>query len=328
MDSTQLATASSAVVTSIIRNEIIREAAPTEGVVVTSDQVNAEIERVGLDNNIVTRDLAESALATQGLTDVFTAALPAEKEQVRFEIMLVESRTAASAVEAAVSAGSSLTDLSAQYSVATDIPVVQDWVPYELLANKDVAADCETLQPGQTASVLDPTAVKNLGYWLIEVIDKDDTGAIKCKVILASSLEDAQRAKERLATEDWDTVAKQYSQIYSQTPDGEFDWLTPDDVVTATFNEAAFSMPLNVISDPIVEREIQTNGAYWVIHLLERETRSLSDSVASSLASVAFDSWYTQVSQTADVENLLTPQQQSLAIDKVYQLDRERRCVR
>lgn len=316
IDPTQLAAAADSVTTGIIRDEIIRQAAPTQGVVVTSDEVNAEIDRVGLDKNRVTQDLAEASLATQALTDNFKAALPAEQEQVRFEIMLVESRTTASQAEAAAAAGTSLVDLGAQYSVSSQIPVVQEWVPYQLLANKDVAAACQTLEPGKTASILDATAVKDLGYWIIEVIDRNDAGAIKTRAILASSLEDALRAKERLATEDFVTVAQQYSQIYSSTPDAEFDWITPEDIVTEAFNAAAFQLELNVASDPIVEREIQTTGAYWVVRLLERETRSLSDAVANALASVAFETWYSEVSQTAVVEQLLTSQQKALAIKR------------
>jgi parvulin-like peptidyl-prolyl isomerase len=230
----------------------------------------------------------------------------------------VESRSAASEVEAATATGSSLVDLSEEYSVTEEIPVVQDWVPYQLLANKDVSAACQTLAPGGTSTINDPTAVKNLGYWLIEVIDRDDVGAIKTRAILAGSLEDAERAKARLATgEDFVTVAEQYSQIYSATENAEFDWISPEDVVTETFNAAAFELELNVVSEPIVEREIQTNGAYWVVRLLERETRVLSETISDAMASVAFDAWYGEYSQTAVVEQLLTPQQKAFAVERV-----------
>jgi len=317
MDASQLAAAADSITSGIVRDEIIRQAAPLEGVVVTSDEVDAEIERVGLDKNRVTRDLAQAALATQAMEDKFKSQLPAELEQVRFEIMLVESRSAASEVEAATATGASLVDLSEQYSVTDQIPVVQDWVPYELLANKDVSAACQTLEPGGTSTINDPTAVKNLGYWLIEVIDRDDVGAIKTRAILAGSLEDALRAKTRLANgEDFVTVAEQYSQIFSATENAEFDWITPENVITEAFNAAAFELELNVVSEPIVEREIQTNGAYWVVRLLERDTRVLSETISGAMASVDFDAWYSEYSQTAVVEQLLTPEQKAFAVER------------
>ena len=316
MDSSQLAAAADSIASQLARDEVTRQAAVAEGVVISADDVKAEVKSSELPDNDVTRDLAEVALVRTALAEKFKATLPAEREQVRFELMLVESRSKATEVESAVAAGKSLTDLSAEYSASTDIPVLQDWVPYELLANKDIAAACQTLAPGKTAVVHDPAAAKNLGYWIIKVVDIDANGAIKPQVILAASLEDAQRAKERLQTEDFAEVAKQYSQIYTMTEDAEFDWVTPEDIVTEAFNAAAFQLELNEVSEPILEREIQTTGAYWVVRLLERESRAPYDSVQNALASVMFDAWYDEVSQSAVMENLLTAEQKTLAVER------------
>jgi parvulin-like peptidyl-prolyl isomerase len=295
----------------------VRQAAPGEGVIITSAEIKDEIKRVEAKDNRVMRDLAESVLATAGLTQKFKDALPAEMEQVRFEIMLVESRSVATEVETAIATGASLVDLSAQYSAAADIPVANDWVPYEVLANKDVAAALRTLEPGKGAVISDAAAAKNLGYWLIEVIDRDDAGAIKPRAMLTGSLEDALRAKERLKTEDFAKVAEQYSQIYAMTENAEFDWVTPDDIVTEAFNAAAFALELNVVSEPILEREIQTTGAYWVVRLLERGSRAPYDNIAQALASTAFDTWYSEVSKTAVVETLLTNAQKKWALERI-----------
>jgi len=317
MDPTQIASIADPAISQIIRAEIVRQAAPGEGIVITSAEIRDELKRVDMPNNVVMRDLAETALATVGLTQKFKDALPAEMEQVRFEIMLVESRSVATEVESALATGASLVDLSAQYSAATDIPVTNDWVPYSVLANKDVAAALQTLEPGKAAVIADAAAAKNLGYWLIEIIDRDDKGAIKPRAMLTASLEDALRAKERLLTEDFVTVAKQYSQIYAMTENAEFDWVNPGDVVTEAFNAAAFDLELNVVSEPILEREIQTTGAYWMVRLLERATRAPYDNIAQALASSAFDAWYSEVSKTAVVEQLLTSDQKRWALERL-----------
>lgn len=317
MEPTQVPAIADSVLSQITRGEIIRQAAPTQGVVVTNDDIKAEIKRVDVEDSRVMRDLAETSLATIALTRQFKEALPAETEQVRFELILVESRSLATEVESRAAAGATLASLSTEYSVSQEIPVVQDWVPYELLANQDVAAACQTLEPGKTAVVHDATVGKNVGYWLIEIIDRDDTGAIKPRAMLCASLEEAQRAKERLATEDFATVAQQYSQIYAMTDNAEFDWVTPEDVVTTAFNAVAFDLELNVVSDPIRETEIQTTGGYWVVRLLERDTRAMYDNVAEGLASTAFDAWYAEISQAAVVENLLTNEQKTWALERI-----------
>jgi parvulin-like peptidyl-prolyl isomerase len=135
--------------------------------------------------------------------------------------------------------------------------------------------------------------------------------------MLAGSLDDALRAKARLETEDFVTVAQQYSQIYAMTENAEFDWITPEDIVTEAFNAAAFDLELNVVSEPILEREIQTTGAFWMVRLLERATRPPYDSIAEALASQSFDTWYSGKSQSALVEQLLTTAQKAWALERV-----------
>ena len=317
MDPTQIASIADPAVSQMIRGEVIRQAAPAEGVVITSSQIKDEIKRVGVQNNRVMQDLAEMSLAVMQLTQKLKESLPSTMEQVRFEIMLVESRSAATDVETAAAGGAALATLTEQYSVSPEIPVVNDWVPYEVLANKDVAAAAQTLEPGKTAVIHDATATKYLGYWIIEVIDRDDAGAIKPRAMLTGSLEDALRAKERLKTEPFATVAQQYSQIYAMTENAEFDWISPGDLVTEAFNAAAFDLELNVVSEPILEREIQTTGAYWVVRLLERDTRALYDNIAEALAATAFDAWYQEVSKTAEVQHLLTNDQKAWALERL-----------
>ncbi len=316
MDAAELSQAADSIASQIVRNEIIRQEAAAQGVFITSAQIREERTAADMPDNRMIRDLIESSLARQELLTRFEAQLPAELEQVRFEIMLVESRSVASSVQAAIANDASLVDLIDDYSANPAIQVLQDWVPYALLANNEVANACRTLDPGGTAVIHDPNAAKERGYWLIEVIDRDNTGAIKPRAILARSLEEAQRAKERLETEDFVTVAEQYSEIHGMFDNAELDWMTPDDMVTEAFNEVVFDLELNEVSDPILETEIQTSGGHWVVRLLERETRAPGVGVAEALAAMAFDEWYQQASQRAVVEQDMTAEQKSWAVQR------------
>jgi len=150
--------------------------------------------------------------------------MPAELEQVRFEIVLVESRSVADEVKRSVDNGSSLAALAEQYSSNPNIPVQQDWVPLELLLNADVARACATLDPGQIASIPDERAAKYGGYWLIEVVDRDDNGAIKPRAMLLGSLEEALATRTRLDSEDFATVAADCTQFMGGDENAELDW--------------------------------------------------------------------------------------------------------
>lgn len=317
VDQQQMNTIADSIKSQIIRDEIVRQGAVAEGIVVSSAEIREELDSADVKDSRMMRDLIEVSLASTKLQEKFREQLPAEMEQVRFEIMLVESRSVATQVENAIAAGAAMTDLTEEYSANPNITVAQDWVPYELMANSEVAQACRTLPPNGTAVIHDPNAQKNVGYWLLEVIDRDDTGAVHVRAILTSSLEEAERAKVRLETEEFGDVARQYSQVYDLSEDGDFGWFQPDESVTEAFDEVVFDLELGVVSEPIRETEVPTTGGHWVVRLLERDSRAPSENVAQALASTAFDEWYTTLRDQAVIEDNLTAEKRQWAIDRV-----------
>ena len=316
VEAAQMGTAADALMSQLARDEIIRQGARDEGIVIAPADVKKETETQGLPDSEVYRDAATASLSVQALQQRFLQAMPAEMEQVRFEIMLVESRSVADEVKRSVGDGTPLTELAEQYSSNPNIPVLQDWVPLELLANADVARACATLDPGQIASIPDEQTAKYGGYWLIEVIDKDDSGAIKPRAMLVGSLEEALAVRTRLDSEDFATVAADVSQSMGTDENAELEWVGPDDTVTEAFNEVAFSLELNTVSDPVFDAEVQTLGGYWVVNLLGREMHEMSAGMAQGLASKAFNDWYSDKHSAASVEEYLTPEQKTWAIQR------------
>jgi parvulin-like peptidyl-prolyl isomerase len=317
-DETQLLRLAQQLPSQIIRDEIIRQGAQAEGIVVTSDEIKNELEQNDLPNNDVYRDSAAASLYNDKLRERFRAALPATKVQVTFEIMLVESRDVADQVIPLVNSGSAVSDLLEQYSANPTITPLQDWVPPELLANADVKNFCETREPGSVSAFLDETATKQVGYWLIEVIDKDNTGAILPRTVLCGSAAEATEARQRLeAGEDWATIVAEYSQYTYTDEEGVLDFLTPEDIVSTAFNEAAFALELNTLSEPIRDTDVQTNGGYWVVKLLGREDREIATNISDALVSKEFNDWYTQKSEEAVVEQTLTIPQVQWAVARV-----------
>ncbi len=319
-DPTQLQQIAQQLPTQIIRDEIIRQAGQSEGIVVTNDEIKAELEENDLPNNDAYRDSAAAALYAQRVEDWFRDALPETMAQVQFEIMLTESRAVADEVVSLTRAGTPMAELLDEYSANPDITPLQDWVPPELLANPDVKNAVQSLNPGTVTALPDEDAVKQVGYWLIEVIDRDDSGAILPRAILAGSESGALEARERLmAGDDWTTIVEEYSQFSASDENGELDFITTEDVVSETFNEAAFNLDLNTLSEPIPDTGVQTTGGYWVVNLLDREDRELASDMADAMAGKEFTDWYTRHREAATVEQSLTPAQIQFAVEQVSQ---------
>jgi len=317
MDKSQLNSIVGVVLSQMSRDEILRQAAAMEGVVIDTDTVKAKIDELGIPDNGPTRDSIRASLAQEELQARLLAEVPTEMEQVRFEVMLTESRSVAEAARAELVAGSAMTDLVDTYSANPTIVSTQEWVPVELLANDDLARACSTLDPGTISLIQDPEIAKPLGYWLIELVDKDDEGAIKPRAMLLSSEDEALEVKERLASEDFVDIAAELSQFYGADESAELDWVTPEDTVTEAFNAAAFSLTeLNVVSEPVQDKEVQTTGGYWIVRLLERSVQPLSDQNRQGLASTAFNEWYAAYSEAAVVEELITNEQIIWAVDR------------
>ena len=317
MDPSQIGTVADALPAQIVRDELIRQGAMTQGIFITDNDVDEEIKAQSLPDNDFYRDAAEASLAASALQAAFLEQTESEMLQVQFQILPVESRSAADKVKASVAAGSSLVDLATEYTVNSNIPVEQSWLPTELLVNTDVARLCDTLDIGRTATVRDDDTAKYSGYWLIEVIDKDSDGAIKTRAMLLSSMDEAVEIKARLATEDFATLAAEYSQFLGGDENAELEWVGVDDTVTAAFNEAAFALEMNTVSEPILDAEVQTRGAYWVVTLLGREVHEVAPGVADALASMDFNEWYSLVYESSVIEEYLTTEQKQWAIERV-----------
>ena len=135
--------------------------------------------------------------------------------------------------------------------------------------------------------------------------------------MLLSSLDEAVDIKARLATEDFATLAAEYSQFMGSDENAELEWVGLDDTVTAAFNEAAFALELNTVSEPILDVEVQTLGAYWVVTLLGREVHEVAPNIADALAAMDFNDWYASVYDASVIQEYLTHEQKAWAIERV-----------
>lgn len=93
---------------------------------------------------------------------------------------------------------------------------------------------------------------------------------------------------------------------------GERDWLTRG-ILPPPVDEAAFSLPLNTLSEPIDSGDV--NG-FVVIEVIERsDERDVSDTVRGQLADQKFTEWLDEQRATLDIERALTEDKISWAWD-------------
>jgi len=315
MEKSQLNSITGMVLSQMARDEIVRQGALIDGIVISNDQVQDQIDELELPDSDAIKDSLRASLAQEEVQNRLLDQLPTEMVQVRFDIMLTESRPDAEQVKSALVGGTDILDLVDLYSANPTIPTTQDWVPTDLLANNDVKNACSTLDPNDISLIRDNEIAKPLGYWLIELVDKDDQGSIKPRAMLLSSEEEALEVKARLASEDFVDVAAELSQFYGGDENAELEWVGPDDLVTEAFNNAAFALvDLNVVSEPILDKEVQTQGGYWMVRLLDRGVQPLSEINSQALASTAFSEWYASYSENSVIEELITNEQMVWAV--------------
>jgi parvulin-like peptidyl-prolyl isomerase len=156
--------------------------------------------------------------------------------------------------------------------------------------------------------VYDEEKFKSLGYWLIEVLEKNqDTGEVRVQAILLGNQKEAQGIAARLAVgADFAQLAEEVSQL--STPEGskaDLGWLSPGSMGEA-FEEFVFDpeTALNTISEPIRDEATGTTGGYWLFKVLDSEQRDLSEEDSNSLASQALSDW--RSSLLTDSENTVT----------------------
>jgi len=118
--------------------------------------------------------------------------------------------------------------------------------------------------------------------------------------LLVGTQEEAQTAKARIdAGEAFEDVAAEVSlDTASATQGGDLGWF-PEGTMVAEFNDAAFSLDVNVVSDPI-----ETQFGWHVLEVLGREEQALNDSDLSNKQDNAYAEWLR--GQYTTVEDLWT----------------------
>jgi parvulin-like peptidyl-prolyl isomerase len=304
----------------IIHAESLRQAAREElGIEVTADEISAELENRGLPDDKIYRDLIGATLLEAKVGEHFDPGLNATMEQAHAQVMLLESQEVADEVMARIEAGGNFTALAQEFACNSSVEGDLGWLPEELMPNTSIANAAFNLTPGDISQpIYDATAIKAVGYWLIEVTGAQNE-TIDASVMLLGSEVEAERVKAELAAGgNFSALAGNYSQHESKTNGGKLDGLNRGDMGSTAFDQVAFNITLNQVSEPVKDESVQTTGGYWIIKVIDRGDRQLDEQIREELKGKRYNDWLEAWKKNSTIENLLDEDKNAWAIDEVF----------
>jgi parvulin-like peptidyl-prolyl isomerase len=313
----------------IINAELLRQGAEDLGIEVTSEEIDEDLEELKqfswiqdrLDDKVfrrVYRDSIGDTLLKEKVGEHFDPGLNTTMEQAHVQVMLVEGEEVADEVISRVAAGGNFTALTEEYSCNSTIEGDLGWLPKVLMPNTLIADAAFNVTPGETIHrIYDKTAVKDIGYWLIEVTGTQNT-TIDALVMLLGSQAEAERVKAELAAGgNFSSLAESYSQHESKTNGGKLDGLERGYMGSSAFDRVAFNLTVNEVSEPVRDELIRTTGGYWLIKVVDSGNHELGEEVRQKLTSKLFNDWLEEQSEKSTIETYLDAYKKEWAMNKV-----------
>ncbi|MGA2670648.1 MAG: peptidylprolyl isomerase [Dehalococcoidia bacterium] len=302
----------------IINDELLRQGAKSLNITVTTAEINAALKQYGLPSNSTYPDIVRASLLEQKVKDYFGSQLPATMEQADVQVMLVESQEVANEVITKVEAGGNFTALAANFSYNSTVEGDLGWLPAELMPNTRIASAAFVFAVGDISQpIYDETAIKDVGYWLIEVTGKQGD-AINASAMLLGSEVEAEQVKAQLAAGgNFSALAENYSQDKSKDAGGKLDGLKRGDMGSTAFDAVAFNLTLNKVSEPVKDTSVQTTGGYWLVKVIDRGDHQLSDSVKQQLIDNHYNDWLGNLANQGTINTYLDSAKKAYAINQV-----------
>jgi hypothetical protein len=309
----------------IINDELLKQAAGEElGIEVTTDDIDAGLEARGWPNEKAYRDIVNAALLQEKVNEHFDPGENATIEQADAQVMLLESQEVADEVMARIEAGGNFTALAEEFACNSSVERDLGWLPKELMPNTSIANAAFNLTPGDISqAIYDATAIKDVGYWLIEVTSAQNE-TINAQVMLLGSAAEAEQVEAELAAGgNFSALAGNYSQHESKTNGGKLDGLKRGVMKSTAFDQVAFNMTLNLVSEPVKDESVQTTGGYWIVKVIDSGDRQLDEQLREDLRDKRSNDWLEAWRNSSTIENLLDKDKNAWAIDEVFKRENQ-----
>ncbi|MFC2050804.1 peptidylprolyl isomerase [Chloroflexota bacterium] len=320
------------IITVIGSGDLIRRVSADLGFGVSADELKTELKNLEFPNDKVYRDAATSKLlAAKLFQNYFDPKVPTECEQVQVQAMFVESEEVAEKVIGMLEAGDDFADLAKEYSREATTRVKGGdlgWLPkdfaYVFLGDlgessiKDIPFELEAGELSEPS--YDGLVTKGLGYWLVEVTEKDEEKGNHARGILLGSLQVAEEIRARIeAGEDFSALAREYSQhLQTQERGGELGWTQEWGIDSRVALALAMQLEPGVVSQPSVDDGVVTKGGYWLVKAVDRDdSRPLDEDTRSQVKLRLFEDVIAEQSEKDSIEVYLTEEQKARAVELV-----------
>ncbi len=316
----------------LIQGILVGQKAAELNITVTDDEVNKYLESIG--KNADYAKLARAQLLSEKLfKDYFIPQVPATADQRNIDAMFLADDAQAAEIRARVEAGENFSDLAAEYSLDNYTKSVKGIIGMHPQSIVDYYLGSSI--PGEYAFSSDAGSLsqprpdedkqKNVGYWLIMVIEKgtgDLEGQVNVRAMLLGSEAEANQIRADIIAngKDFGTIADEKSQYNTGGQNGGLIGMIKTDEagLSKEFVEAAFSLDINEISQPVRDISETTKGGSWLIRVNEvAPEKELTQNDINVLAYSTFNNWMTVAMSTAEVDDRLTPEDFNFAYEKV-----------
>ena len=331
------------VVTAIEQNELIRQGAEKLGIVATNSEVDEMLREFDPSLSRDYRDLVRAEILKGKLRDVYFDQWVSEfAEQRHIMAMFLESESQTTEVRARLKNGEDFGELAGELSLESLSQTENGdlgWHPYRILSGMrgfSIVDDYAfTLSVGSLSQPLyDQDRTKNVGYWLVDVLDKDGEeveaeaeaeaeAEFELQVMLLGSEQETQEVIARLESgEDFGEVAKELSQHDESKEDGgDLGWLASSEI-NPVYQDFVLNAELGTLSELIKDETVTTTGGYWLVEVLDEEdNRQIEDSDRDFFKQKALDEWVSSLWDDPgnEIESYLDEEKQAWAIDKAMQ---------
>ena len=316
----------------IQQGELIRQQALELGYSVNDKEVDRELEENDLPVNRAARDIVETRLLIEKMKEeYFEPQIPLSGEHRHVLAMFLEGEHRAAEIRDRIEAGEDFAVLAGELSLDSvskeksgDLGFKPQGVLDGLLNTSVVDSFAFDVEVGLVSQPLyDGEKSKNLGYWLIEVLEKKaDPEEVHVQAILLSSEEEALSVKARLeAGENFGDLAAELSQLAGADEDRGDLGSVSRGTQSQAFEKFVFSIEteLNTVSQPIGDESQTTEGGCWLIKVLDKDPdKQLSDEDRELLLSYALTDWVSSVTDDPanEVVNYLDDEMRAFAIER------------
>jgi len=318
---------------SIMQDELIIQFAPKVGITVEDSEVSNGLAELNLPNDRVHRDMYKASVLGDKLTSEYIEPeVPKTANQVWVEAMFLPSEDVANEVLSKLNDGESFIKLAKEFSVEETTKEKSGelgWLLEGLVGPTGAKFSGSLLgdiafstAPGMLSKpTYDSSITKNGGYWLFEVIERNEDQSSHIRGILLGTEKDAMEVRTKLQDgADFAEVAKELS-LHSETKDfgGDLGWVQQgQDYGDAVVIKAALDMPVGVISEPIYDETFETNGGYWLVKVLDKSNdKEIDEATREELIKKAFQDWLDEQRNKSTIELYLDDEQRVWAVDYV-----------